>query len=1060
MTSYDCMRKSIILFAVIIVVSASICSVLGRDFDNSALGLKKVKVIAPAGLTGDPGDLVTYVFYIQNAGNDSDSYSYGAQANRTTWQIVGTKNGTTADLKAGEISSPIYVVLQVDPNASWADLCRLSFTAWSQSAGFSVNDYNYTLTTANAVSRVSVTAPPEKTAYPSDSVPLTFTLVNSGNLDDMFDISVSTQYGWQSSATPNPVSIKRDQSAPCTVTVAIPAFDPQWTQQDFASNGVFYNTKGLVTLTATSKFMPVKSTASTKVRILPYYKPGLETRWTKAVVEYYQTPGPNVNNKAEYLILISNMNNLPTSDGGTADISITANPPAKWSAQVDPPSPYRIKGRWFTSIILYVTEPPLQESKEYKTTITGTIAPPPGSVSDPVRADKSTLEVWTVVGIKSMVTVKAVKKVWEPLVTSDYVSVNFNVSNSGSGLDTFRLNASTPHGWDAEIKNGTALENPSRITIPRWQEATVTVVVKIPDGVKQGQEENVTLTAVSVNDPNGTGSDTALIRIVTLYRVKISCLRNESPIAPGNTTTFNYTVTNLGSNEETLRISYIPIKATTRWGVSQPTDWMLPTNVSQEGRIIVTSPPDPAWHERYSVVVRVSIMDNASANPIVSSEITVTVEVRMFLLIWPITTDQITTYAMPGENHTYHLNVWNLGDGVDNIDVKLDNLPAGWAGYFESDKTAGQGPNITTPDSLSAYKNSVTDSSFRFRFVLRIPADAGENQEGKINITAKNRIYNPGNRITDSIQINIVLVVLDLAVTSLYMTPSDITDDTKVSIMAEISAGVNDRGVSKDATDVVVTFKITDTGGGYSYIQAVKLPEPIERGKKVLVNVTWTVPKLKWYEREKIYRIVVNAVSPAESTGADMTNNERVWDDIRAAHVTAPIYVSVGLIIIALIILFVFFSIARDISKLQPFWKLMAFVVIAIVYGSMLAAVFLMPLGAASLAVLFVLLLIPVPVFVLFTYSRTKSVVTTILAGVMVPLIFGIVVGAGSGGAGQIASVFGESGGGIPAVYAIYTGAIIALSVVYGIFAKWLWSHAGEEILKVEMKITDIKRIT
>jgi hypothetical protein len=214
------------------------------------------------------------------------------------------------------------------------------------------------------------------------------------------------------------------------------------------------------------------------------------------------------------------------------------------------------------------------------------------------------------------------------------------------------------------------------------------------------------------------------------------------------------------------------------------------------------------------------------------------------------------------------------------------------------------------------------------------------------------------------------------------------------------------------------------------------------------------VPKLKWYEREKSYHISVNATTPDESTGADLDNND-VSRDVSVKHQTQPAYFSAAIVLVGLIFLILIFTRVRDFSKLQPTGKFLSFVFISLVLGIMLGAVFLLPLGSSGIPVLCALLIVP-PLFVLFTYFRTKSIFITLVCSIITPLVFGVTVGAGSGGMDYVGNVFTETAL-VSYGYSVYVGLVIAMALIYGIFAKRLWTYAGREIMRVEMKIKNLK---
>jgi hypothetical protein len=1015
-------------------------------------------VIPPTGLSGDPGDNITYLFHIQNMGSEADNYSYMVETNISTWYIAGADNGTVGRLAPGEISGSINVTHHVYWNATASETCILLFTVWSETAGFSVNSSGFTVTTANPMSAVSVDPPSgDHTAYPGENSTLVFNVTNRGNWDDSFLLSVSTQYTWHTYVAKE-IFVKRGESAPCAVYVTIPNFEPKWSDADFAKNGTFYNSKGLVTLTATGKFIPSRSSASAKIRILPYYQAGLSAQNYIASVDPYNFSSENVNNKAYYLLKVHNMNNYPTRDKGSAVITLAVTPPVstpgtpEWSVQLIPPSPYTIDGRSFSTVIVIVTEPPGQESGDYITTIIGSILPQTGSVSDPVETSNSEIQLHTVVGIQGGVDVTCTlpDKRISLVVTQDSFSLNFTVNNFGSGKDTFRLNATTTHGWVVKIRNETSLDNPCDLTVERnpIPPPTVELIVDVPDGVTAGASELVTLTAVSRHDAlNGTDSDTANVTIINLYRIKITKPDVFLPIGPGLPLDVPYRVSNFGSNAVTVRVSYSrDVNSSIEWGIpSEGREWSMKPNTTRDESFLVTPPADPAWHENFTAIVLGEVVDNDAV--VATTELNVTLQARMFLFNTSDQQDEMTSSAVPGESITYYLNAWNLAEtGPANLTVRVESLPVGWDGYF---MTGGSPAKVRTGfDSPILMPFSDT---FDFNFTLVIPKDAEERDFMVIELSARNVI---NGKQYDTVRINVTLVVLDLSVDRVTLSAVDFRDNEEYNITAEISAGANGVGISKDATHVEVVFTVTADGYLYTRTETIDV---IPKGTTVNVTISWKVPKLAWFERARDYRVTANASTPDESPGANLANNAAAYD-LSVKHDTIPSVLSIGVMVSCALLIVVIFIFVKDTARLRRVFKLLTFALISLLLGALLASIFLLPLGPAGVPVLFVLLLVPVPAFTLYSYLKSKSVFTGLIAGIITPCVFGIVVGAGSGRLDYIASVFTESAGGVQAAYSLYTAAIIVMALVFGLLTRWLWTHASREILKVELKIKDLKR--
>lgn len=223
-------------------------------------------VSAPPDQSGDPGDILVYTFTVQNTGNGPDTFGLKAKSSER-WPVNLPGGDTTGILAAGEAQA-VDVELSIPSDEIVGTQDTLTLTATSQTDK-KISGSDSVLTTVNQVAGVLVTAPKDKTGSPGQTITYNFTVQNTGNGEDNFDLEAASSQGWlvslpdgDTTGTLQPAKTGK-ASTKVTVELTIPSDAPAGTSDELTLMATSQfdtrvSAKDSVTTTVTTRKRPSK----------------------------------------------------------------------------------------------------------------------------------------------------------------------------------------------------------------------------------------------------------------------------------------------------------------------------------------------------------------------------------------------------------------------------------------------------------------------------------------------------------------------------------------------------------------------------------------------------------------------------------------------------------------------------------------------------------------------------------------------------------------------------------------------------------------------------------
>jgi len=174
---------------------------------------------SPSHQSGLPGATLSYTVTVKNEGNISDTYALTV-ADSAGWGPTLSRYSLALGPKAYDT---VTLTVTIPTDASVGDQDNITITAKS-TVDPTVSDSAKCTAQATAIRRrveVSI-SPGSKSGPPEETLTYTVTIVNEGDADDTYDLTVTDALAWSASVSPASLTIAAGSSGTATVVVIIP----------------------------------------------------------------------------------------------------------------------------------------------------------------------------------------------------------------------------------------------------------------------------------------------------------------------------------------------------------------------------------------------------------------------------------------------------------------------------------------------------------------------------------------------------------------------------------------------------------------------------------------------------------------------------------------------------------------------------------------------------------------------------------------------------------------------------------------------------------------------
>ena len=614
----------------------------------------------------DPGYKVNFTFTIENKGNFVDTYSFTETGLLEQWEPSYKPSPVSIEPKQSkEVNLQIYIPLEETQRTENIQIKVISDGNALKTQSFSITvivnqTYDLDISADPAVQNIK----PENNAF----VEYDITVNNTGTGTDSFtfELTPDVPSGWSFSLAANTGDINADDEITKVLKINIP--------NDNVPGDFYFNVSATSDRRKTiSKKTPVL------VKVLEIYEFALTI--DEAIQGIY--PG-------EFAIFEYDLKNTGTSkDKINFELSKI---PSGWEA---PYSSYvEVNVSETKTIKLNVSVDDDQTALDYKIWLNGT------SEEEPTYTQSAIITVHVKQRYEVQLSIATATIIARP---DEDISFNFQMSNTGTGVDDFSFIAVAPEGWTLtlplrvnDIAVGESLDN-------------LYVNVTIPDNILPAIYM-INLTARSEGSKEGdiyivTTDLELFIDLRQKYDVDITPDEKTITLHPGKSTYVNLTVKNKGTGPDVFDV-YLTGDNRTEGQITYPENESLYLRADETGYINISFEADnleDKWI--WEIIVNAkSTKEDYDGNVIDST--TINVDIQPYYNVTYVI-DALKKKARPGQETVgsveYTVNAKNKGTGQDTLTMKILKTAgtqwewASWPSGTPSDIVA---PNSIGPDHI------------------------------------------------------------------------------------------------------------------------------------------------------------------------------------------------------------------------------------------------------------------------------------------------------------------------------------------------------------------------
>ena len=426
--------------------------------------------ISPSDQSAPAGTPLSYTVTVRNTGNVEDTYDLTVSGN-TVPSWAPTVSPASLELGAEEDGEATLTVT-IPSYATGGDSKWTTITA-ALRENTEVSDSATCWAHATALRMVDVSiSPPANSAPLGENATFTVTVINTGNVEDTYDLTVSDDAvpSWAPSLSDNLLeSIGPGEDTTTTLTVNIPENATDCTEDNITVTATSRadNTVGNSETCMAHCFVPPPPERGVQVSILPEDQIGLPEETLTFTVTVKNTGEAEDNydlivsdNAGWGATLAENLPTIPAGENRPTTVSVTVPSDAI-------------------------------ENESTEITVVAT------SEGDPTKSDGATCTAQAKALWRVEVSISPGSKSGAPGETLTYT---ITVKNTGSIADTYTLSAVGEAGWSVSIE-------PTSLTLDAGALDTATLSVVVPPDAVEGTS-TVDVSAISVGNPAVTDSDT------------------------------------------------------------------------------------------------------------------------------------------------------------------------------------------------------------------------------------------------------------------------------------------------------------------------------------------------------------------------------------------------------------------------------------------------------------------------------------------------------------------------------------------------------------------------
>jgi len=464
-------------------------------------------MISPRENSAKPSTTLEYTVKVMNLNYVDDNFDL-------TW--VDTENwgdniwfGDTSLWISGcgsEKTTTLYVHIPHGVAAGTED--NITVIATSQTDN-TVIDNDSCVAQVDVAKGVEVSISPEyQSSEPSTVLDYTVTVRNTGNVDDVYDLSWVDNAGWGDNIwlDDNSLSARFGDENSTSLHVHIP-------------DGIEGGTRDNITVTATSQTDNTATDNDSGVAQVDVAR-GVEV----LISPEYQSGEPST--VLDYTVTIRNTGNVDD----TYDLTVIDN--ENWSPMLDNSSLSIPFGEnQTTTLSVHIPENALGLTQD-NITVTATGTGVENSASCIAQAE--------IVGDVEV----SISPDYQENVPSGTLEYEVTITNTGNFIDNYVLTASDNENW------GSTVTPPSRIIDPGASDNAI-LSVTIPEKALGNKEATVFVTATSTENAEVSDSDNAIARVSVVRGVEVTITPSLQSGTPGMILIYIVKITNIGNIEDT-----------------------------------------------------------------------------------------------------------------------------------------------------------------------------------------------------------------------------------------------------------------------------------------------------------------------------------------------------------------------------------------------------------------------------------------------------------------------------------------------------------------------------